>query len=65
MRDMLRHGLEISIQKREVSFQNLRHPLAMENYFLVHRWQKESIPFILYTEGELRTLHRTFGHPSD
>lgn len=36
----------------------------MENYFLVHRWCPSDVPCSLYSEQELRTLHRTFGQPS-
>lgn len=35
----------------------------MDNYFFVYRWATEDIPFVLYTERELRKIHRTFGNP--
>ena len=64
MRDMKQTGLDISIQDELMKFRNLEHPLSMENYFLIHRWEPNEMSFVLYTEQELRKLHRTFGHPS-
>lgn len=64
MKDMLDNGLDISIQQKEVKFKHLMHPLIMENYFLIHRWRPGDMAFSLYTETELRKLHRVFGHPT-
>lgn len=61
---MLENGLHISIQGRYVSLKGRLHPLSMENYFLIHRWSPNDIPYASYTESELQTLHRSFGHTS-
>lgn len=61
---MLDNDLDISIQDQVVSYKHLRHSLLLENYFLVHRWKTEDLSYSLYTETELRKLHRVFGHPS-
>lgn len=31
---------------------------------MIHRWSSSDVPFAFYTKQELRTIHRTFGHPS-
>lgn len=62
--DMLEKGLDTSSQGRCVSLRARCHQLTLEIYFLVHRWRPEDAPYNLYTELELRTLHRTFGHHS-
>lgn len=64
MKDMKDNGLDISIQNEEISFKHHYQKLTMENYFLIHRWQPSDMDYCLYTEAELRTLHRSFGHPS-
>ena len=64
MKDMHDNGLDISIQDKVVKYKHLLQPLAFENYFLVHRWQPGDVAYSLYTESELRKLHRVFGHPS-
>lgn len=47
-----------------MSLRRRRHHLTMDNFFLIHRWYPEDMPYVLYTEEELRTLHQIFGHPS-
>lgn len=64
MRDMVKNGLDISLLKRHVSYGGRTHMLQMKNYFVIHTWEPEEIPFALYTEAELRSIHRNFGHPS-
>lgn len=64
MKDMIENGLYISIQGQYVSLGQRRRLLSMENYFLKHRWKLDDTDFLLYTENELRTLHRTFDHLS-
>lgn len=64
LRDMYENDLDISIQEKYVSYGELRYPLNTENYFLTHRWVKSDMPFVLYTETQLRRIHRSFGHPS-
>lgn len=36
----------------------------MEEYFLIHRWKANNVPFSLHTEKDLRRIHRNFGHQS-
>lgn len=36
----------------------------MEKFVLKHRWNRKDMPFILYTEQELRKIHKYFGHHS-
>lgn len=64
MKDMYTNGLDLSIQGRYVSLANRRHKLAFENFFLIHRWSTRDMPYALYTETDLRRIHRGFGHPS-
>lgn len=61
---MIDNGLEISIQQREEIYKQLRQPLTFKNYFLIHTWKRGDLPYSLYTESEIRKLHRVFGHPS-
>lgn len=63
MRDMVRNGLEISILHAHVTRESRLEKLNFENYFLVHEWEPSDMPYTLYTETELRTIHRNFGHP--
>lgn len=61
MKDMVDNGLDISIQKKWVSYKHKRKEPVFENYFLIHRWNASDLSF--YTEPELRRLYRVFGHP--
>ena len=63
-RDMIENGLDISLQGGYLYIGSLRQPLILENYFYTYNWSSDSIPYVLYTEKELRTIHRSFGHPS-
>lgn len=63
IKDMMINGLDISLQKCHVSLAGMTHTLSRENYFLVHRWKKEYVPFELYTESEPIRIHAQFGHP--
>jgi len=64
LRDMIRCGLDISIQEKTVSFKHKIQALTFENDFLKHKWSSRDLDFTMYTEKELRRLHRGFGHPS-
>lgn len=35
-----------------------------EKYFLIHMWVPKAFSYVLLTEEELSSLHRTFGRPS-
>lgn len=63
-KDMIDNGLDLSLQGHYLHIGPLRQPLSLENYFLVYRWSADDTPYALYTEPELRRIHRTFGHPS-
>lgn len=63
-RDMIDNGLDLSLQGRYLYKGSRKQPLALENYFLIYRWKAGTTPFALYSEGELRRIHRGFGHPS-
>lgn len=64
MRDMITNGLELSLQKATISFAGLHKDLELKNIFLVHNWNPDDMSYALYTESELRKIHRNFGHPS-
>lgn len=51
-------GLDISVQGRYASLRPGLHPLSMEDYFLIHRWEPVDTDFAFNTETELRTIHR-------
>lgn len=64
MRDMIHNGLDLSLQDCMIKYAGKRKGLEMENYYLINRWTSEDMPLILYTEMELRAIHRNFEHPS-
>lgn len=64
MREMIKNELDISIQKTHITHGEIQRKLKFENYFLIHLWDPEDIHFSLYTQKELRSTHRNFGHPS-
>lgn len=47
-KDLVDNGSDVSIKGWYVSLKEGRHPLAMENYFPVHRWNPTDIPYALY-----------------
>lgn len=63
-KDMIVNGLDISLQDKVVKLGNKTQPLILENYFFIHKWKPSDISHSMYTEPELRQLHRSFGHPS-
>lgn len=63
LRDMLRNNLDISIRYECIKFQGQREPLIMDNYCLIYRWAPHDMHYALYTEGDLRRIHHSFGHP--
>lgn len=64
MRDMARNGLDVSLQKKLVTFAGKEQKLQMINYSIIHIWLPHEWPYALYTELELRKIHRNFGYPS-
>lgn len=64
MREMVTNILNISPQRRQISFAALMQNLSMENFFLIHRWQPQDLRYAFYKEQKLQTIHRSCGHPS-
>lgn len=63
-RDLIQNGLDISLQGAYLYIGERRQPLILDNFFFIYKWKSSSIPYFLYTENELRRIHRNFGHPS-
>lgn len=63
-KDLIENGLDISLQGGYLYIGNAQEPLTLNNYFFIYKWSAGSIPYVIYTEDELRKIHRTFGHPS-
>ena len=64
LRDMRQNGLDLSIQQHLLYFKHKCQDLLLENDFLKYKWNKADVDYALYTDVELRRLHRVFGHPS-
>lgn len=64
MRILLNNVLEICIQGSYLFEGNCKQPLEMWNYFLICKCKPKDMVFVLYKEYELRTIHRSFVHPS-
>lgn len=63
-KDMLQKDLDISLQENYIHIGTLRQPLALKNYFFIHRWSSMDTLYALYTDADLQKVHRGFGHPS-
>lgn len=63
-RDLIDNGLGIRLQGGYLHVGDSKQPLTLDNYFFIYKWDARSIPYVLYTEHELRSIHRAFGHPS-
>lgn len=61
---MVTDDLDISIEMKHVTFSGRQKPLAMQNYFLIHRWMAGDLSYALCSEQELWTITRYFWHPS-
>lgn len=59
-----KNGLDISLQKCVITLGEREKELKMENFFLIYECLPSQLPYVLYTEGELRNIYGTFGHPS-
>ena len=62
--DMKREGLDLRILKDRVDHMGRSQALTYHNALLWHKWTPTDCNFALYTEPELRKLHRSFGHPA-
>lgn len=63
-RDLIDYGLDVSLQGAHLHIGDFKQPLVLENYFFIFEWDASSIPYMLYTDRELRSIHRAFGHLS-
>jgi hypothetical protein len=63
LKDLRRTGVDLSIQRNVLTLMGQEQPLSTKDDFLWHRWH-QSDAGALFTESELKSLHRSFGHPS-
>lgn len=63
-KDMIESGLDFGLQSGCIHVGDKRKALHLGNYFYIHRCPKKSILYVMFTEKELRLIHRSFGHPS-
>lgn len=63
-KDLLDNNLDISLQGGYLYIGDRKKHFMLDNCFFIHLWSVDDVPFVLYTEGELRRIHRSFGHPS-
>ena len=61
--DMKREGQDLRILKDRADHIGRSKILTYHNAVLSHKWTPTDCNFALYTEPELRKLHRSFGHP--
>lgn len=62
MKDIYRNDLDISIQKKVITFKSLEQNLTVDTFFLIHRWEPDKMEYSLYSEEALKKLHIVFGH---
>lgn len=62
--DLIDNGLDISLQGGYLHIGTRKKQLTLENNLFVYRWTSDSIPYSLYSEHELRNIHRRFKYPS-
>jgi hypothetical protein len=61
--DVKRNMLDVKMLENRIEVGGKSQPLTFENGFLVHKWKNSDVFRALYTEAEVRKLHRSFGHP--
>lgn len=54
----------ISAFKKKIIFGRREKDLVLENDFFRQIWNQNNLPYVLYTEKQLKCLHRNFGHRS-
>lgn len=54
-------GLDISVEKANVSLGALQISLLSKNEFLAHSYKPTDLAYVLYIEQDLQTLHWLFG----
>lgn len=62
--DMIENGRDIPLQERYPHIVSLRQPLAFESFFFIYRSDLNSIQYVLYTEKDIRQIHRGFEQTS-
>lgn len=63
-RDILVNELDSLLKGHYMHVGRHYQPLYLENFFFVHRYFSDDIPFALYTERDLRRIHRGSRHQS-
>lgn len=64
LNDLKENGLNLDVQRDKMEFGDKEQDLLLEKDFLKHKWPPSDMPYVLYTESELRSLHRNFEHPA-
>lgn len=64
LRGMITNGLDLSIGHGHACFNERIQKLDLVNVFMEHNWEPKYMRYVLFTETELRAIHRNFGHPS-
>ena len=62
--DIKRNMLDVKLLENRIELDGKSQGLVFENGFIIHRWRNTDTLSALYTEQEIRRLHRSFGHPS-
>lgn len=62
--EMKRNRIQLDVLGDMVWHNGRGQRLHLVNNLLVHKWEPRSPAEALYTEAEVRQLHRAFGHPS-
>ena len=64
LHDLKDNCLNLDVQREKILFNGKEQDLILRNDFLIYEWSPEDMHVVLYTEQELRQLHRNFGHPT-
>lgn len=56
--------MDIYIKCEYVTDGGKRQNMRFENFFLIHNWVANDLPYVLYTYEQLNPMHASFGHPS-
>lgn len=61
---MKKNKLDLRVLHNRIDYGENSQGLYFIRGLLIHKWEPNDFNISLYTEGELRKLHRSFGHPS-
>lgn len=64
LRDMKENALDLRVLYDRIDHGGRSQKLHFIGGFLIHKWQPNETDYGLFTEADLRKLHRSFGHPS-